>query len=433
VIGPLLHPFELFAASTLATVVVAVGCALLGVFVALKRIVFVGAALAEVSAAGIAVAFAVAGALGLDRHGTDLLAALLAITASLAGAALLAIPRAERRITREGLVATGFAGGAAAAILIVWRSAADLEHVKNILSGSSLYVTDAQLLVLVLVFGAIALVHAALHKELVFSAFDPLMARTLGLPARALDLALYATIAVAIALALPIVGVLPVIGFLTIPALSGLLLGESLGAAFAHAAAHALVASAAGLLAADVIDLPLGPATVGVLLLMLGPSALVSRVPRLRAPFLAVQAASVVVALALTAFSLHCFFHQHEAHAPHVHDRPTPTTARIESGHEDETGSHAARIHAAIERIEVGDARGVSELVLEIASDASPFDRGEAIEALAAIAGTTFGYDQDRAAEANAEPLRRWRDWLAHERSRLVYDPKARTLKAPSR
>lgn len=424
----LLHPFELFAASYLATLLVAVGCALLGVFVALRRIVFVGAALAEVSAAGIAVALAASGGLGLDRHGSDLAVTAGSVAFSLAGTVLLAWAGGERRITREGLVAVGFAAGAAAAVLVVWKSAAELEHVKNILSGSSLYVTDAQLAILAVAFAALALVHAALHKEIVFCSFDPLTARTLGLPVRAVDATLLGTIGLAIAVSLPLVGVLPVFGFLTVPALSGLLLGGTLPRAFVHAAAHAAVASAAGLVAADAIDLPLGPATVAVLLAMLGPSALVARFERLRAPFLAVEVATVVGALALGGFSVHCFLHQHEAHAPHVHDRRPPAAARIEAAHDPGTGSHAVVIHSAVARIEAGDARGVEELVVELASDAPPFDRGEALDALKPIAGQDFGYDPDRDAAGNAEALRRWRDWLAHARGRLRYDPKARTF-----
>ena len=45
----------------------------------------------------------------------------------------------------DRLFVLAFVTNAAVAVLLVWKSAHDLEHVKNILSGSSLYVNDAQL------------------------------------------------------------------------------------------------------------------------------------------------------------------------------------------------------------------------------------------------------------------------------------------------
>ena len=51
----------LFREALYGTLVIAVGCSVLGVYVVLRRIVFVGAALAEISSAGIGLALWLAG------------------------------------------------------------------------------------------------------------------------------------------------------------------------------------------------------------------------------------------------------------------------------------------------------------------------------------------------------------------------------------
>jgi len=64
----------------------------------------------------------------------------------------------------------------------------------------------------------------------------------------------------------------------------------------------------------------------------------------------------------------------------------------------------------------VGDRRGL-ELALDFLEDEVPLlYRDEALELLRAHAGQEFGYDPFGSAEANAEPLARWRGWLDGQR-----------------
>ncbi len=396
-IDAFLEPFRFFSASFLATLVVALGCAYLGVYIALKRIVFVGIALAEISAAGIAFGFFLASyvsAFGGDRlRWTTLLVSMLF---SLSGIALLAAPWAERlRISRENVVGVGYAGGAAASILLVWKSAAELDELKNILAGSSLYVTGADLATLVAVFSAIGAVHLALRKELVFVSLDPITARTLGLPARALDVLLYVTIGIAIAPALRTHGVLSVFGYLVIPPIAGLLLARRLGPAFWHACAFGLYGSAAGLWLSAAADLPPGPATVALLGGLLVPVGVCSRFEPLRRAYVVVEALAVAATLGLAAVALKAYLGAAPAAPP-----PAPAPVVV------------------VDRVPEPPAAGPNtpaDLVAVLASDAPPFERAEALEALRALSGGhAFGYDPDLgpSAGANAGAVERWKVWL---------------------
>jgi ABC-type Mn2+/Zn2+ transport system permease subunit len=428
-IGRLLHPFEFFAASYLATLLVAVGCAYLGVFVALRRVVFLGVALAELSAAGIATALLLASLVpGLSEGaGADWLALAGSVVFSLLGVAVLAAPFAEKRISRESVVAVGYAAGAAGAVLLVWKSAQDLEHVKNILAGSSLYVSQGQLVTIAVAFAVIGVVHALLRKEFVFCSFDPAMARTLGIPARPIELALYATIGLAIALALRTLGVLSVFGFLVVPALEGLLLARRFAPAFWHAVAQAAIGSALGLLVADLLDLPPGPATVAVLLAMIAPAALASRWETFRKLWMVLEAAGAIAALGLAGVSIHALVHEEHAIAPvvaHAHHTAEPPR------HEDR-GTLAGTVHHAIEEIQKGDEHGVDELIDVLGSEAPPFDRSEALDALAHMARGDLGYDPDKDAAGNADSLRLWREWRSKVKGRLKFNAETKTFDAP--
>ena len=67
----MLEAVLLFRDALYGSLIIAVTCAVLGVYVVLRRIVFVGAALAQVSSAGIALAYWLAGhgiATGLASH-----------------------------------------------------------------------------------------------------------------------------------------------------------------------------------------------------------------------------------------------------------------------------------------------------------------------------------------------------------------------------
>ncbi|MFL5321165.1 MAG: metal ABC transporter permease, partial [Myxococcaceae bacterium] len=60
--------FELFGPSIIAAVLAGLLCGLLGVFVVLRRVAFVSAALGQISGLGIAIGFLIGGAFGVDPH-----------------------------------------------------------------------------------------------------------------------------------------------------------------------------------------------------------------------------------------------------------------------------------------------------------------------------------------------------------------------------
>ncbi len=385
------YPFEFFSRNYLAAVILAAVCAYVGLFVVLRRIVFVGVALAELSVLGLAAAFL---ALTFLPQGPlyDLVAeygpTAGAVAFALGGVALLALGAVGRKLPRDGLIGLAFAAASAVALLFVWKSAFGKEELESIVSGSILFVSDARLLVLFASYLGVALLHALLFKEFLFVSFDREMATTLGLRAGRYDFLLYASIAVVISIGVRICGVLQVFGYLVIPPIGGLLLADGFAAAARIAIAQALVGSCAGLFLAYHFGYPVGPMIVACLAGEALLAAAARRFSRLRKPFrLAARVLAVPAAASLLVAAANFLGGTQLAHEP---DRRPPVAAESDDSlvahlveHDLASASADTRAHAVEElgRYESGRA---AEAIRRALGDSDPTVQLAAIEAVAA-------------------------------------------------
>lgn len=250
---------NLFADSFLRTALAAslmVGavCAYLGIYVVLRRIVFVGAALAQVSSAGV----------GLALY-TNTNASVLSLLLSFGGVVAFSVRSGDLKTTQESLIGIGYAVASALAVLFVAKSAQGEAHLLDVLSGNILTVTWSQVWWMAAVSLCVVAVHTILHKQLLFCAFDPETARASGYKVFWWDLLFFVMLGVIISLAIRLAGTLLVFAFLVLPSVTGLLLSQRLGRIFAIAVGTTVVATVGGLYASLRFDLPSGPAIVAVL------------------------------------------------------------------------------------------------------------------------------------------------------------------------
>ena len=259
----MLEAILLFRDALYGAVVIGVACAALGVYVVLRRIVFVGAALAQLSSMGIALALFLAGhgiALGVTSHPIA-----LSLVVTLAGVMFFALGGGGRpRVSPDAAIGVTYALAAALGILLIAKASSGEAH-DIFLSGNILGMTRRDTLVLLLAVSApVLIIHAVFYKEFLFVSFDRETARTLGYNVRFWNLLLYLTIGWVIAFAMQFAGVLLVFNFLVLPAVTGLLLARSMGAAFFWAVAAAFVAAVVGFSISVPFDLPSGPAIIAV-------------------------------------------------------------------------------------------------------------------------------------------------------------------------
>src|SRR2546422_3822263 len=140
----------------------------LGLHVLARGVIFVDLALAQMAALGISVAFLAGHAVQSDA------AYWYALAFAGGGAVLFAVTRARRApIPQEAIIGIVYAVSAAAAILVVDQAPQGSEHIKQILVGSILTVTPAEVGRLALLYAPIGLIHWLARRPLLDISFDP--------------------------------------------------------------------------------------------------------------------------------------------------------------------------------------------------------------------------------------------------------------------
>ncbi len=204
----------------LAGVLVALGLAPLSVYVVLRRIVFVGAAVAEISSAGVALAI-------LFNLEPFPVALILTIVTFLCFSRAAEYPR----LPLEALIGMLYAGGSAAAVLLIARSPRGEGDILNVLFGNILTVPLPLLWMMVVAFAAVLAVQYLAYKEFLITAYDPDMARALGIRVELWNTIFYVALGVAVAIAIRGVGALLAFTLLVAPGAAALCVVGSLGAA----------------------------------------------------------------------------------------------------------------------------------------------------------------------------------------------------------
>src|SRR5207302_721423 len=241
----------------------------IGVFVVLKRMVFVSAALSEISGVGVAFAFWIGAVLGIDPHAHGRVPLLLeptwfSLIFASAAAALFSLRPGHRKLAPETIVGLGYILSSALvlAILNSPRIAQEAHAVGDILFGNSVTVPRQQIYALC---GASALalaVHALFFKELLYVSYDPETAFVQGVGTVRYELLLNVAAAVVISVATRAVGALPVFAFTVIPPAAALLLTERMRATLIVAVVFGIVSAAVGYYASWVLALPTGATMV---------------------------------------------------------------------------------------------------------------------------------------------------------------------------
>ena len=243
-------------------------CSFVGVYIVLKRVVFVSAALSQMSGMGVALSFWLASVMSVDPHATPIWLHPLwyALGFAALGAALFSLNLAHRRVAGETVIGLGYLIAAACVILILNspRVAQEAHEVDVLLYGNAVAVPPAQLKIMALTSVFVLLTHGVFGKEFVVTTFDPETARTLGLSTRRWNLLLFLTVAVVISVSTRAIGALPVFAFMVIPPAVGLLLAARLWMVFAIAVAVGVASAALGYYVSFHWSLPTGASMVVV-------------------------------------------------------------------------------------------------------------------------------------------------------------------------
>ncbi len=288
----ILSPDFLLRDALVGSVLVGVVCPLVGAYFVLRRMIFLGVALPQLSAAGIAFSFVgYRLAVGPHEHGNvseRSLAMVGSFAFTLTGLLVLTAFERRGRETVEARIGVTYAIAAALTILFLAVDPHGDAEMVNLLKGDILATTRTSLTLLASVLGAVVLVLFACRKEFLLVSFDRDLAVVFGKWVGLWDGLLYLIIGVTISLGVMTAGPLVTFGFLVVPPLTARLLTRRMLSFSLVAAAIGGAAAFGGFYCAYRMDLPLGPAEVALASLMLivvGTASMIRQgAARLRAP-----------------------------------------------------------------------------------------------------------------------------------------------------
>ena len=219
-----------------AALLIGIVCAVMGTFVVLKGLAFIGDAVSHAAFPGLVIAYIVGAPLYLGG-------AVAAVTTALA----IGLVARRGRLRFDTSVGVLFAGTFALGVLLFSTIKGYVTDLLGYLLGNVLGIGVGDL-IQVAVLGALVLaVVLSLRKELLFATFDPLGAAASGLPVARLEYLLLALLGVTIVVSIQAVGIIMVVAMLVTPAATAQLLVVRFDRLMALAVGLASVSAVVGL------------------------------------------------------------------------------------------------------------------------------------------------------------------------------------------
>jgi zinc transport system permease protein len=258
--------YGFFQRALLAGLFVAIACAILGLFLILRRDAMIGHGLAHVTFGGVA--------LGLFLNVLPLGAALVvAILAS------LAIMKLKEKAGLHGDTAIGIFSSVGMALGIALATLAGRFNADllSYLFGDILAIDALEVGLSTVLAAVVVVVILANYRRLMYLTFDREAAKASGVKTAHLDVLLAVLTSVTVVLGMKVVGILLVTALLVIPAAAGLLLAASFKQALLFSSLVASFSVVFGLLAAFYLDLPASATVVLLSFLLFGAFYLLRR------------------------------------------------------------------------------------------------------------------------------------------------------------
>ena len=225
-----------FLRGLIDVIAVAIIAGVVGTFIVLRGIGFVGDALAHSIFPGVVTAFLIGGNLLVG-----------ALVAGLATAAIMGLLTANARVRDNTSIGVIFTAAFALGVVILTNKAVSADELEGILFGDPLSAHTGDVILTVAVGVAVVTAIVVLRRLLVMASFDPDGARAMGLPVVALDILLLALTALTVVVSFKAVGNILVISLLITPAATARLFTDRLVPTAALAAALGAVAGVTGI------------------------------------------------------------------------------------------------------------------------------------------------------------------------------------------
>lgn len=409
----------------------------LGIHVIKRKVIFVDLALAQIAALGTTFAFL----FGIDPTSTG--AYWFSLCFTILGAAIFSLSRIRHeKVPQEAVIGLVYALAAALAILVVDRAPHGAEHIKEIMTGSILWVKWETIIIAAIVYALVGVFHFIFREKFILISNQPEIAYQKGINVRLWDFMFYVSFGIVITHSVSTAGVLLVFVFLVVPAIATIMLTDKLWLQLVLGWSMGTFVSIVGLYISYIADLPSGPAVVstyGVVLLVTTLLLYIFRAQKKRKALLNV---GLGVAIFFVVVSLFWFMGQGFAPAAHHENEVTVHQHAHGEDHNfaldqfnqitNEQLHQLLTVERSVEnllemyhhvqnpfqRFEIADKIfslnqkiGSKILIEHLEEGDIPFLKQKALEHLMSISKKNFGYDALESGEANRMATQKWRKW----------------------
>ena len=246
----------------IAAIAIAAQCAVLSVFIVLKRLAFLGQGVTHAAFGGVGIA----AILGLSAGAGFIVVAAFCVASAVAVGALTE----RKKISSDTAIALLLVGSMALGAVLLHIRLTRIGPTpmargwESLLFGSILTVQPADAALAWIALALIAFVLFMWRRALIFWAFESPAAQAYGVATGAMRMVLLVLAAIAIVVSMKLAGVLAT-ALLVLPGAAALQLSRRLGAVFVLAVVIGEVGALGGLALSFETDLPAGPCIVGCL------------------------------------------------------------------------------------------------------------------------------------------------------------------------
>jgi len=243
--------YEFMRNAIIAALLASIACGIVGVYVVVKRIVFISGGIAHAAFGGIGLGYF----LGLNP-------VLGVIPFSIASALSMGIVSRRTKIPEDTAIGILWATGMALGIILVALTPGYAPDLFGYLFGSILTVSRSDIMLMLLLDAVIIGVVALYHHEFEAICFDEEYATAIGLRTERLYLLLLCLIALTVVALIRVVGVILVIALLTMPAAISRRFSARMHGMIVRSVALSAILTFCGLLLAYLFNLPSGATIV---------------------------------------------------------------------------------------------------------------------------------------------------------------------------
>jgi zinc/manganese transport system permease protein len=408
----------------------------LGLHVLRRKVIFVDLALAQIAALGTTVGFL----FGIMPDATG--AYWFSLMFTFIGAGVFSISRIRHeKIPQEAVIGLTYAIAASVAILVIDKAPHGAEHIKEILTGSILWVKWETILSAAIVYSFVGIFHFIFRKQFILISEKPNEAYKKGMNVRFWDFLFYVSFGVVITHSVGTAGVLLVFVFLVVPAITSMLITDVLWKQLVIGWSMGVIVSILGLYLSYVADLPSGPTVVsfyGLMLILVALYLYIYRAEMRKNALMRVALGLGAIIVAVFGFYLLGNFfsgshddHTHvELHEETSHDASHLDSINIETMTEKELDrflsaedniNHLATVFDEADEynkfkiasriLELDKKKGFGLLISILQNGELPFVKEEVNDKIKEFSGKDFGYDAMISAEANQKAIDAMNKW----------------------